>query len=146
MKGFDSDLILSPHRERAELFYIWREFIYTLYGLYPAGSYIKVHKGALTNGASIPWLLTFIFPRWHPFYSLAVALHDALVGEFGQAKAMLYVPGQEPREVTWEEAAAIFKEAMLYGYRKSPRWIRSLFYHGVMLNKRVKRLLGVWKK
>jgi len=139
--GFDNDLVASPHRTIAGLWYV-RELLRFYLGTgYPKGAYIEVCVGALTNGASVPWLLTFIYPRWHPFYALAAALHDALVGEHGQVKAMLYVPGEAPREVSWDDAALIFKEAMKYG--KAPHRTRSLFYHAVMLNKRFKRLLGI---
>lgn len=146
MKGFSNRLIATPHDTEAELWVVWEVFLFFLGPGYPPGSFVKVNVGALTNGASIPWLLTFIFPRWHPFWALAAALHDALVGEHNQPKALICIPGQEPREAKWEEAAAILKYAMQFGPQKTPRWIRSWFYHAVMLNKRVKRALGIWKR
>jgi|GEM_PF-2990889 len=136
--GFDNDLVASPHRSIAGLWYIRERLRFYLGDDYPKGAYIEVCVGALTNGASVPWLLTFIYPRWHPFYALAAALHDGLVGEHGQVKAMLYVPGLAPREVSWAEAALIFKQAMKHG--NTPHWLRSQFYHAVMLFKRIKKL------
>ena len=138
--AFNNDLVISPHRQTPNLFYVRESFRFYIHGWpYGAGAYVEVTKGALTNGASVPWLFTFMFPRWHPHYSLAAALHDALVGEFGQGKALIYREGNyHPRETDWDEAAELFGLAMQLS--NTPRWLRKTFYHAVMLNKRIKRL------
>jgi hypothetical protein len=95
--------------------------------------YIKVFPECQANGATIPWLLTFIFNRFHPFYNRAAWFHDPAVGEGGQPMLTAFIDG-EHRVLTWRESAQIFKAIMIYD--GAPNWLANAFYQAVMIKRR----------
>lgn len=100
---------------------------------------LTVSPGTVVNGASIPAPFNILIPRWHPHYNRPAAMHDALVGEFGQDKAMVENDAGTQYTLTWKEAAVWFRDAMeAEGAPKFKRW---LFYHSVMRYKDVHRFL-----
>ncbi len=98
---------------------------------------LVVKEGTIVNGASIPAPLNLIFPRWHPHYNRPSALHDALVGEFGQPLAMVKNEEGVEYTLTWKEAAVWFRDAM--EEEGAPKFKRWLFYHSVMRYKDIQR-------
>lgn len=114
-------------------FILYRGFCIWLEG----GGYVKVLSGVHANGATIPWILTFIFNRFHPYYNRAAWFHDPAVGEGGQPYLTAFIDG-EHRPLTWRESAKIFKAIMIYD--GAPKPLAFLFYEAVMLKKRPKKL------
>ena len=107
------------------------------------GDYIDVSIGSEFNGASIPWVFTFFLNRFNTYYNRASAVHDALVGEGGQPRLEAFIDGQF-RALKWDEAAKVFMLVMEYD--KTPKYLRKIFYEAVMLKKRPKRLINIFKK
>lgn len=105
-------------------------------------TYVDIPAGSLWNGATIPWLFHLIFNPYDPRYHMATMMHDALVGEKGQPKAMAMINGVE-RELSWRESAKWFKLAMKVEptYKTATKIHRELFYQAVMLKKRPGKLL-----
>lgn len=87
-----------------------------------------VPVGAVVNGASIPYVLRWLLPRWHHDYDLASIVHDFVVGEHGRNASM-----------RWEDAARLFADIM----RKqgAPEWKIKLFRFAILKYRHVKRWL-----
>ena len=94
-----------------------------------AGEYIEITPGILTNFASIPKVIQFLFPHDHQDYKMAAAFHDALVNEFGQ-QIFIMKDGKVVRKPSWQESAMWFREMMFVRQRtrrgKLDYWKRSL--------------------
>jgi hypothetical protein len=101
---------------------------------------LEVKAGVIVNGASVPAIFSLIIPRWHPHYNRPAAMHDALVGEFGQPKAMVTNDDGVMYELTWKESAVWLRTAM--EAEGAPPFKRWLFYHSVMRYKDVQRFLN----
>ncbi|MAG76554.1 MAG: hypothetical protein CL811_07320 [Colwelliaceae bacterium] len=96
---------------------------------------LRIEPGLVINGASIPPPFCLFLDRLHPDYNRPSIIHDALVGEFG-LKAFITDKYGTKRRLTWKEAAVWFREAMKA--EGAPKVKRRLFYHAVMLKKRVR--------
>lgn len=76
-----------------------------------SGNYVEIEQGMVTNFASIPKAVQFIFPHNHEDYRMAAAFHDGMVNEFGyQAKIKRH--DAIMRTPTWQESAYWFREMM----------------------------------
>lgn len=100
---------------------------------------VEIPPGVLTNGASIPWVLAPMFPRFHPEYHIATLAHDYLVGEHKQDKGRPEVHGTK-REMEWDEAAEFMGDIMIH--EGSPVWKRRLFVYGIMKWRKLKNIIG----
>ena len=128
----DGQLKISPHPTMPSVFIVTEGF-----SVEWDGEIAIVPVGALVNGASIPKFLHWIIPPWHPHYSLPSALHDVLVGELDQEKAYVTNEAGEQYQLTWNESAAWFREAM--DAEGAPRFKRQLFHRAVILYKDAQR-------
>lgn len=97
---------------------------------------VFIPDGTITNGASIPAIFRFLFDPFDPEYFKAAVVHDALVGEFtGPVRYHDIIDG-DSGYMDWKEAAQFFRELMKSS--NSPKWKRHLFYHAVMIPKRLR--------
>ena len=96
---------------------------------------LTIEPGLIINGASIPKPFTLFLDRFHPNYNRPSIIHDALVGEFGKKVMVRHSCGTK-RYLSWKEAAVWFREAMKY--EGANKLMRRVFYHAVMLKKRLK--------
>lgn len=95
---------------------------------------LTIEPGLIINGASIPKPFTLIFDRFDPRYNRPSIIHDALVGEFCDKVKVTNSQGHS-REVSWKEAAVWFREAIKE--EGGNKLLRRVFYHAVMLKKRL---------
>ena len=85
------------------------------------GKFIIIPHGTLTNGASIPPSLHWLFDPNDKDYRKAALVHDYLVNEFHDPYAeAVYIYQSKRGQVTiedfivdWDQAATIFKKAIL---------------------------------
>ena len=77
-----------------------RELVWCVGSLDAPTDKITVPKGYPFNGASVPSIFTWIYPRAHPKYLQAAALHDFIYEHLGH-------------RYTRKEADQIFEEAMI---------------------------------
>ena len=70
------------------------------------GLHVALPVGALTNFASIPKFLRWIFPIDHEDYKIAAAFHDWLVQEFPDSDRMPWIYGDNGARLyipNWQE-------------------------------------------
>lgn len=94
-------------------------------GIQWKGEGFTVPVGAVVNGASIPWIIRWLLPRWHHDYDMASIVHDFAVGEHGRKPAM-----------KWKEAAELFTDIMRH--QGAPEWKARLFRFFVLRYRYVK--------
>jgi len=70
---------------------------------------IKIPPNNKTNFGSIPWFFGWRFTGTK--YPISYAVHDALVGEFGQKKIMVRYSDCS-RVLTWKESKLVLKRLM----------------------------------
>ena len=97
---------------------------------------VFIPVGTRTNGASIPAIFRVVFDPYGRDYFLAATVHDALVGEFGDKVRVHDIVNGESKHLNWKEAAQFFRELMRVS--KAPNWKCHIFYHAVMLLKRLR--------
>jgi len=95
-----------------------------------------VPNGAITNGASIPLIFWPILSPYDPEWFLASVVHDALVGEFDDPISVIDVVTGAERQLSWKESAQFMRELMKC--LKASKWKRHLFYHAIMLKRRIR--------
>ena len=71
--------------------------------------HVQLEIGSLTNFASIPKWMQWLFPADHEDYIMAAAFHDALVGEFGEPIWVMF-NGRKSYKPDWQESANWFRE------------------------------------
>ena len=103
--------------------------------------YITIPAGTPTNGATIPWPINKWLRPYDEDYKYATLVHDCLVGEFTDRMPITSVGGLQ-RVLSWKESAVWMREMMRVDYngdgkRDNSKFIRKLFYHSVMLYKRL---------
>lgn len=86
------------------------------------GEKVTVLSGYLFDGASVPFILTAIFPRVHPKYMQAAALHDWLLT-------------QERHRFSREEIDLMFYQALKV--LNNPKWRSFAMYKAVHMYGRV---------
>lgn len=104
MSSFTTPLKLTPVDGKTETFELLEEFVYHL-GHEDSSTYVRVPKGFITDGASIPEILWSVLSPWGP-YGKAAVVHDYLCTH------RLMIRDGEVSRVTREGADWIFLEAM----------------------------------
>lgn len=100
------------------------------------GAYsVTIKEGAVTDGATIPWPFTFWFDPFDEDYIIASVVHDCLIGQFGAPYLVVGIEGGT-KQLTWKEAAVWCRELMKLN-KGNHKIIRRLFYHSIMLKKRL---------
>jgi len=103
----DGDLQFKNHPEIQNLYVIVNDVTFTRHD-----EVFVLEAGSLTNFASIPYLLRWIFAYSHPHYSLAAAWHDKAVGEHDQEKGVVTSKMGISRRLKWSEASWWFVDLM----------------------------------
>lgn len=94
------------------------------------GEYVELPIGAISNFATIPKILQFIFRPKADDIRMPSRFHDAMVGEFG-----LYIPimedGNTVRMPSWDESAKWFRKMIQVRQRvtrrRLPTWKKIVF-------------------
>lgn len=136
MSEFTSELQYRKHLEYTGMYVITKSFkFYWSDG--KTGPYVEIPVGALTNFASIPKFLRWLWEPDGDGVKMASTIHDLMIGEFG-IKVPIMKDGEVLRYATWEEAALWFRAALRV--RGCPGYRRQLFYRAVLLNGALRRI------
>lgn len=97
-------------------------------------------RQGITNGASIPWPICYLFGgRLNQDFDESAFWHDLLVGEFQDRVPVRHVLTGYERDLTWDEAASWFYDLLKCEDRKANGKLRrKLFYHAVMMLRRLR--------
>ena len=124
------ECVLIPHNFDRSLMIVANDFSVA------KGAWVGIIKaGSVINGASIPFPFTLWLDKYDPDYIIAAVIHDCLCGEHAKPIKVADSLGNE-RQLTWKESAVWFREAMKLN-RGNHKLIRRVFYHAVMLVKRI---------
>lgn len=96
---------------------------------------ITIRAGTVTDGASIPWPFTIWLDRYDEDYITAATTHDVVCGQYGPRQPML-LPNGTQVILSWKQGAVLFRELLKID-KDNRKVVRRVFYHAVMLKKRI---------
>jgi hypothetical protein len=123
MSAFTGPLTITEHHVDTDTWSLVTPLIWEV-GHLGSGVFIAVPADFVTDGASIPWPVRIVFPRWGRKYRRPAILHDWLI-------ALLRHGAPDPSARNRTAADHIFRKAMKACGVSSP--VRWLFYLGVRL-------------
>ena len=123
MSSFTTKLVVSP-MEDGKSWMLQSGFSYYVSEVAPDLIYVYVKIGFVTNFASTPRIIWWLFPPWGK-YGKAAVVHDWLY-----QKQVMTVNEYEFK-VTRKEADEIFLEAMLVS--KTKKWKAKVIYYAVRM-------------
>jgi len=94
------------------------------------GEYIEVPVGAITDFATIPWFLRWLWKPDLDDIRVPSVVHDCMIGQYNTLVPIME-DAQAVRYPTWEESARWFKRALKV--RKCGKFKRNVFYGAVLL-------------
>lgn len=121
MSRFTGDLTVKEFHVDSDLWQLLTPLVYEI-GKEGSGDEIVIAAGFISDGASIPWPLTAIWPRWGRKYRRPAILHDLMCRSINEGTPL-------PNVSRRAKADAIFLEAMRVCGVSWPA--RTLFYLGV---------------
>lgn len=136
MSEFTSNLQYVKHPEYEGVYQVTKSFRF-YWSDSKSGPYVEIPAGAITNFASIPKYLRWLWKPNGDGVKMASTVHDLMVGEFG-TKVPIMKDEEVVRYATWEEAALWFRAALRV--RGCPGYRRQLFYRAVLLNGAIRRI------
>lgn len=138
MSAFTNPVEYIKHPDVKGLYIITKTFRF-YYADSLHGDYVEIPADSITNFATIPKVLQWLWKPYSDEQRAPSAVHDGLVGEFGEPLWVMR-DNQRVRQLNWEEAALWYRAALRA--RGCPGYRRQFFYRSVLAYGRVKTLFA----
>lgn len=112
MSEFTGPLAIREHDVDSDVWSLLEDLNYEV-GVEGSGQFITVEAGFVSDGASIPWPFSIVFPHWAPRYRRPSVLHDKLRRMIDAGTPHFFAPTRRIADLIFLQAMEVCKVSWL---------------------------------
>lgn len=106
MSEFTGPLAIKEDQIDSEQWMLLEDLNYEV-GVEGSGQFITIPVAFVSDGASIPWPFSIVFPHWAPRYRRPSVLHDLLRRSINEGHPHFFAPTRRIADLLFLEAMAV---------------------------------------
>lgn len=112
MSEFTGPLAIREDQIDSDTWSLLEDLFYEV-GVEGSGQFITVPRGFISDGASVPWPFSIMFPHWAPRYRRPSVLHDLLRRSINEGNPNKFAPTRRIADMLFLQAMEVCRVSWL---------------------------------